>query len=412
MIDSWSAMLSTYQNAYLAAALIAVGCAVVGLYVVLGRISFVGIATAQISAAGVALAFLLHFWPLPAAILSALAGVSFFALVKKPKRVTGDATIGAAFAISTALAVLFVSRSGAELDQVEHIIYGTLLFTTSDQVQVLAVGVGVVLLIHALFAREFLMISFDPESARTLGVRTGFFNLLQYLSLGTIIALSISTAGSLLAFAFLILPPMIGLLVSERIVRVFVISILAALLTAFGGVLGAILFDVPTGPAIVVAAAVLLLSAAASRIHVAAGVGSLLTFAALTFFSLEGRVEPQTSGAATADTRIDLKLEVHDRKIRQGEDLHVDYVIRFSGPVPGNLHLLVDAGESMGVVKLLPAASRTAGQMLLETGPLAPGVYLLSASLWTGDPLEPDQETGMLPADVCSSNKVEIEIGP
>ena len=384
----------------------------VGLYVVLGRISFVGIATAQVSAAGVALAFLLHLWPLPAAILSALVGATFFALVRKPKRVTADATIGAAFAVSTALAVLFVSRSGAELDQVEHIIYGTLLFATADQVQILAVGVGLVLLIHVLFAREFLMISFDPDSARTLGVRTGLFNLLQYLSLGTIIALSISTAGSLLAFAFLILPPMIGLLVSERIVRVFVLSIVAALLTAFGGVLGAILFDVPTGPAIVVAAAVLLLSAAASRIHVAAGVGALCAFLALACFSLEGNAEPPTAEGSAAGTHIDLELEVHDRNIRQGEELHIDYVIRISGAVPENLHLLIDAGESMGVVKLLWVASRTAGRMVLETDSLMSGEYTVSASLWTGDPLEPTQETEMLPADICSANQVKIKVAP
>ena len=408
----WGALVSTYQQAYLAAALIALGCAVVGVYVVLCRVSFVGIATAQISAAGVALAFLIHFSPLPAAILSALAGVSLFAFSKEPKRVTRDSLIGAAFALSTALAVLFVSRSGAELDQVEHIIYGTLLFATPGQVQVLAVGTALVLLLHLVFHREFLMVSFDPESARTLGVRTRLFNLLLFLSLGVVIALSIGTAGSLLAFAFLILPPMTGLLLSDRMGRVFALSMAAALVTAVGGVLAAILFDVPTGPAIVVAASALLLSAGAARLHALAGLATLATVILVPVLMLS-QAEPSKAGESSGTaTHIDLALEVHDRSIRRGQPLQVDYRLRLMGDTPEPLFLLIDAGDAVGVQQLLQVSSRTAGRLLLPTDELEPGRYTLSGSLWTGNPLEPDADTELLPPEVCSARQATVEILP
>ncbi len=412
---AWLDLLSTYRYAYLAAVLIALGCSIVGVYVVLRRVSFVGIATAQIAGAGVALAFFLHLAPLPAAVLSALAGVLLFSRGRSPVRVPRDGIVAVAFAVASAVSVLLVSRSGAELDQVEHIIYGSLLFTTSHQVVVLACGMAAIVVIHVLFAREFLMVSFDVETARTLGVRTGLFNVLLFLSFGVVIALSIGTAGSLLAFAFLILPPMTGLLLVDRLGRVFAASIATAIATAVAGVLFSILFDFPTGPAIVVTAAGFLLSALSYRVHPALGAATLVGLIAWTVVSARDdapRPAGSESAASVESFHVDLELVAHETEVRRGAVLAVDYVIRIRGAAPANLYLVIDAGDALGVEKLPLVSKRAAGRVEIATGELAPARYTLSASLWTGDPLEPDEGTELLPPDVCSAKEVVIEVRP
>ncbi len=412
MNAAWRDLFATYGHAYLAALVIALGCSIAGVYVVLRKVAFVGIATAQVAAAGVALAFLLDFAPLPAAVFSALAGVSLFGLGRDPVRVPRDGIVGVAFALASALAVLFVSRSAAELDQVEHIIYGSLLFTSGGQVLVLALGVAAVLLVHALFHREFLMVSVDREAARTLGVRTALFDLLLFLSLGAVIALSIGAAGSLLAFAFLILPPMTGLLLGGRLAQVFAVSAACGLTAAVAGVLVSVLFDFPTGPAVVVTCAALFGCALAARNSLLLGATLLAALIAATALCALETARPAPERSASSELRIELELAVHDRTVRRGEAVAVDYIVRIRGEAPAGLHLALDAGSAVAVARLARASTRSNGRIALDSSGLPPGAYSVSASFWTGDPLAPDENTELLGPEQVRVSPAAIEVLP
>lgn len=407
---SFVELFQVYRHAWIAALLIAVACSIVGVYVVLRRVSFVGIAMAQVAAAGVSLGLLLHLSPLWVASIATLVGVSFFAYDRQPVRVSGDGVVGAVYAAASALAILFVFRSSAELDRIEHIVYGTLLFTTADQVTYLTFGVAVIVLIHALFAREFVMVSFDGESARTLGVRTQAFHLLLFATIGAAMVLSIGAAGSLLAFALLVLPPMTALLLSDRLPAVFLLSLVSGLLAALVGVYASIVFDVPTSAAIVIAAVLILLVSASTRISPALGV--LLAVALCGGLVAVGQRDDEAASHASLNSgeppHVDLELALHDRTVRVGEVLAVDYVLRVRGAVPAELHLLVNVGPALAAVRV--TSVRRAGRTEVQTGELAPGRYVVSASLWTGPPLEPTVDTTMLPPDVCSALELEIEV--
>lgn len=410
MSASFHDLFDTYRHAWLAAALIGVSCSVVGVYVVLRRVAFVGIATAQVAAAGVSLALLAHLDPLPVAAAATLLGAAFFALGREPVRVSRDGVVGAVFAAASALSVLFVFRSSAELDRIEHIVYGTLLFTTGSQVQVLAAGALVVLALHASFGREFLLVSYDPETARTLGVRAGAFNLLLFATIGAVIAMSIGAAGSLLAFALLVLPPMTALLLTDRLGAVFALSLCAGVVAAGVGVFASIAFDVPTSPAIVVTAVVLLIAAFAARIRPA--LGAVVLAGALGAGVFAARPQPPVAAPGTEEAapHVDLELALHDRAVRRGETLVVDYVLRVRGEVPPELHLLIDVGSALASAPI--RAGRRAGRVEVDTSGLEPGAYTVSASLWTGPPLAPTVETEMLPPDVCSAQELSVEVRP
>ena len=96
-----------------------------------------------------------------------------------------------------------------------------------------------------------LFVSFDPETARTLGVPVHVYEFFIYLTLGLAIAVSMKTAGILFVFASMVIPPMTGLVLTRRVGGVFLVSLLVALASGGAGLLASFSLDLPTGPAII-----------------------------------------------------------------------------------------------------------------------------------------------------------------
>ncbi len=428
---SFATLFATYRDAWLAALLIALACSIVAVYVVLRRVAFIGIATAQIAAAGVALAFLLGIAPLPLAATATFLGVVLFSVGREPIRVTREALVGVAFALASALAVLFVFRSSRELDHIEHIVYGSLLFATPRHVLSLAAGALGVVAAHVAFAKEFVLVSVDPDTATTLGVRTRFFQGLLAATIGVVIALSIGTAGSLLTFAFLVLPALTALLLAERIGAVFVWSVVSALVAAGGGLATAVLLDLPPGPTIVVASSLLLACAALARVRSWLGIAALAAALLGIGVLASSRVAPQHAAThaplpAADSLRVEIEAEVSPRRARAGTLLtiefhgHVhDHVAGAGGDAPvddpvddpvSGLHVLFELGSNVAAAALPPGGA--SARVVIDTTGLAPGSHPLVVSAWTGPPLDPTDRTRLLGPDELTVNAPSVEIEP
>jgi zinc transport system permease protein len=257
-----------FRDALYGALVIAVACSVLGVYVVLRRIVFVGATLAQISSAGIALALflagagialgpLLH--PTVMSLLLTLAAVLFFGSGARG-RIPPDATIGVTYAVAAAVGILLIAKttSGHAHDM---FLQGNILGITRTDTLVL-VGVAVpVLALHLVFYKELLFVSFDRETARTLGYSVRRWDLLLYLTLGVVIASAMQFAGVMLVFNFLVLPAVTGLLLSRSMRGVFVLSVISAVVAAVVGFSVSVPFDLPSGPAISAASGVLLLLA-------------------------------------------------------------------------------------------------------------------------------------------------------
>ncbi len=248
---------------------IALACSVLGVYVVLRRIVFVGAALAQLSSAGIALAVWLSgqgilLWlaekPIGLALIVTLAGVLFFASGSGRGRIPPDATIGVTYAIAAAAGILLIAKaSHGEVHDV--FLQGNILgITRTDTLVLLATAIPV-LLAHLVFYKEFLFVSFDRETARTLGFNVGFWNLFLYLTLGLVIAFAMQFAGVMLVFNFLVLPAVTGLLVSRSMGGTFVWSIVSALAAAVVGFSISVPLDLPPGPAIIAVSGILAIMA-------------------------------------------------------------------------------------------------------------------------------------------------------
>ncbi|MFQ5458360.1 MAG: metal ABC transporter permease, partial [Myxococcota bacterium] len=243
-------------------------CAIIGVYVVLNRIVFLGAALAQLSAAGIAFGFLLGLHATPLAILFAVGGVLLLALRRGGSRIPTDGLLGIAFAVSWAASILMVANSSQGAEELNHMLQGNILTATHEDVRLLSVLLAAIALLHVVFARAFLFVSFDAETARTLGLRSRLWNFLLYASLGATIALSIHVVGILIVFAFLVLPPIGGLLLGRRLPSVFVISVAIALASVFAGLLISYRADLPSGAAVVATMGLLVaLARVARRTH-------------------------------------------------------------------------------------------------------------------------------------------------
>ena len=259
-----------FKDALYGALVIALVCSVLGVYVVLRRIVFVGAAIAQLSSAGIALALylagagvILGFSAHTTAFSLAFAhaGAMFFGLGGGQRAgVPPDATIGVGYAVAAAAGILLISKASTG-EAHDIFLSGNILgITRADTLVLLAVTIPV-LVVHGLFYKEFLFVSFDRETARTLGYRVTFWNLFLYLTLGLVIAFAMQFAGVMLVFNFLVLPAVTGRLLARTMTGTFTISVISALLAGLIGFSMSVPFDLPSGPTIIAVSGALVLIA-------------------------------------------------------------------------------------------------------------------------------------------------------
>ena len=265
-----SASFSGVEHSFMCQALVsgvlcALLCSYLGLFVVLRRIVFVSVALAQMSSAGVAFGILSASFPFLATVglhhglppawgaaIFTLAGVVFFALRISPRRVPPDSTIGMAYCLAGALAILLIARSAEGEGDMLQLLQGNILTGTAAETIKIAVVFGVLSTVLWLCRKEFLMVSFDRDLATTQGFRTGLWDFLFYAILGIAIAFSVRAVGVLLTTALLIIPATSALLWSQnwRAVRV-----LAPLFGVFAVPIGLhfslVLEDFPPSPLVV-----------------------------------------------------------------------------------------------------------------------------------------------------------------
>jgi ABC-type Mn2+/Zn2+ transport system permease subunit len=259
-------MLSQSFIRYAAIASVLAGgvSAYLGVYVLLRRIVFVGIALAQIATLGVAVGHLLGLHQAEAAFGLSLVGVTFFALHRQG-RIPRESAIGVAYAGASAFTILCVSKNPFGEMDVLSLVFGNVLGVTESQIWVLSALAAGVVLLHRLFYKELLFTAFDADMAETMGYRVGAWEFFFYLVLGVAFSLSVSVAGVLVIFSYLVIPATAALVLDVGMSATFAVAVAIAVVAGAGGVLASYQWDLPTGPTIVAALTALLALSAVAR---------------------------------------------------------------------------------------------------------------------------------------------------
>lgn len=227
----------TMQRALAAGSLAAIACGVVGTWVVLRGMTFVGDALAHGVLPGLAVATIVGVSPTIGAFASAAVMVGGITVVGRRARLSEDAAIGLLFVGMLALGVLLVSsRPTFAGDLTSYLFGGVTSVTGGDLVLAGAVAVVSVVVVVAGY-RAFLALSFNRDAAQLMGLRPGVAHAaLMVLVTATVVA-SFRTVGTLLVFALLIAPAAAALQVVRRVPWVMVLAVVIAELSVVVGLL-------------------------------------------------------------------------------------------------------------------------------------------------------------------------------
>ena len=233
------------RRALLAGILAALACGFVGVFVVLKRIVFVGVALAEMSSAGIALALLIGFSPLLGGLAFTLFGVLLFAARLAPRRVPNESSIGVAYAIAGAVAILLIAKAPGGEKHMLELLQGNVLTVDTLETEQMALVYVVLGAMHALFAREFVLVSFDRDQASTLGFRAAWWDTLLFATIGGVIAFSIRAIGVLLTSTLLVMPAVTALILCRRLRSSLVLAPILAVAAVILGLHFSFVLDVP-----------------------------------------------------------------------------------------------------------------------------------------------------------------------
>jgi ABC-type Mn2+/Zn2+ transport system permease subunit len=262
------------HNALWGSVVIGFFCPLIGVYFYLRRMVLLGVALPQISAAGIALAFLLQgfgiSWSLHAgepndrmlaligSIVCTVSAILILGAMEKRDKGTPESRLGAVYAIAFACSVLFVASNPSGKIELLAMLQGEIVSVSSADLHLLLATYAILGALLLALNRHFLFVSFDRESAQVMGKNVMGWDIVLYLLIGVSISIGVLTVGPMMTFAFLIIPPLAARRLAPTMGRFFLLSSL------IGGASGLVGFyvsyhnDWPLSPTAIMASAVFL----------------------------------------------------------------------------------------------------------------------------------------------------------
>lgn len=267
---------SNARTVLLGTSLLGVGAGVVGTFVVLRRRALVGDAVAHASLPGICIAFLIvgerQFGALLfGALVAGLLGVACISLIRSMTRIKEDAAIGLVlgsfFGLGVALSGIVQRLPAGNKAGLDGFLFGKAASMVRQDVVTIGAVSAVVVTVVAALHKEFGLLSFDREFGRSLGRPAGGLDLLLLTLAATCTVAGLPAVGVVLMAALLIIPPAAARFWTDRLVVMSVLSGAFGLLAALAGTIlsalpveeGSLLSDIPTGPAITLAASTIFL---------------------------------------------------------------------------------------------------------------------------------------------------------
>jgi len=245
------------QRGLLASVLVAAICGILGSFVVLKRLAFIGDALAHASFGGVALAFVLGANIYLGAFVFALATALGIGAISQRGRVSSDTAIGVLFSGTFALGILIISRVESYTTDLFGYLFGDVLsITESDLWTIAALGLVVLALVGA-FYRQLLFVAFDPTVAAATGIPARALEYLLLALLGATIVTAIQAVGIVMVVALLVTPAATAYLFTSRFHHMILASVVVGAFSALLGIYLSYYLDLASGAAIILVATAL-----------------------------------------------------------------------------------------------------------------------------------------------------------
>ncbi len=250
------------RNSIYMGLLVGVTCPLVGVYLVLRRLIFMGVALPQLSSCGIAAAFALHTWhiiphieessehflAIGGSTLFTLAAILGFALLERRGRGAVEGRIGTAYALAGAWSILLLVKNPFGEHGLLDRLKGELIAVSDADLLLTSVLFAVVLAALLMFQKEFLLVSFDRDMAASLRKNILGWDMLLFSLIGITISTAVLSVGPLVTFGFLLLPTLIAHSLAANMRQLACIAAIVGGATSLVGFLVAYKWDLPAGP--------------------------------------------------------------------------------------------------------------------------------------------------------------------
>ncbi|MRN53579.1 metal ABC transporter permease [Paenibacillus monticola] len=240
-----------FQRALAGGLLIGITAPLIGVFLVLRRLSMIGDTLAHVTIAGVALGFLTGFYPLGAGLIFAVAASFGIEKLRKAYKSYAELSIAIIMSGGVALASLFFTLGKGYNADVMSYLFGSIY--TLDNTDLIVVGIVTitVVVVVTLFFKEFFLLSFEEDAASVSGLPVKVLNMLITVLTALVISTAIKIVGSLLVSALLTVPVAISLLLARSFKSTVVLSVIIAEIAVVGGLVVAGIWNLAPGATIV-----------------------------------------------------------------------------------------------------------------------------------------------------------------
>jgi zinc transport system permease protein len=240
------------RRALLAALVIGLVAPAIGVFLVQRRLALLGDGMGHVALTGVGLAFLTGTAPVPTALAVSVLGAIGIEVLRARSRSAGDVVLALVFYGGIAGGVLLTylagNRAATSLNQY---LFGAITTVSAGDLVWLAASALAVLAVLAVFGREMFAVAFDPDVARTQGIRTELISVLTTVLAAVTVVIGMRTVGLLLVSAIMIVPIAAAQQVSSSFRGTAVLGVIIGVVCAVGGVIMSYYVDAPSGATIV-----------------------------------------------------------------------------------------------------------------------------------------------------------------
>lgn len=260
-VDLFNPDLRFLPKALAVALMSSIVCGVVGCYVVLRGMAFIGDAVGHAVFPGLAVAFVLSGNLLIGGAAAGVLTAVLIAILSQNRRLKEDSVIGVLFAGSFALGIVIISRAPGYAGSLQQFLFGSITGILDKDIYLVAIVGTVLLALVFLLHKELVGVSLDREMARAIGLPVFWLDLALYVMVTVAVVISVQTIGNILVLALLIAPAATARMLTDRLVTMMFLSPALGALSAFVGLYISWSYDFPVGGTIVLVATSFFLAA-------------------------------------------------------------------------------------------------------------------------------------------------------
>ena len=250
------------RNSVYIGLLIGAVCPLVGIFLVVRRLIFMGVALPQVSSCGIAFAFALHSWHMIPHLEEgsehglALAGAGVFtlgtlvalSLLERRQRGSTEGRIGTVYVLAGAWSILLLLKNPFGEHGLLERLQGKIIAVSNFDLVMTASIFAVIVVCLIVFQKELLLVSYDREMALSLRKKVGFWDGMLFVIIGLTISLAVLSVGPAVTFGFLILPPLIARNFVRTMTQFYTASSVLGAISSVAGFWIAYENDLPVGP--------------------------------------------------------------------------------------------------------------------------------------------------------------------